>query len=199
MFSFFNELFYGGTEQHDMVAVKSRKKEPRFRPVKRIQGRKRSRVLVTASTDTGDITGNITSTSTTSNNATRANSNEDISFSLEERPLKKSRSVPAPPEGTVRASSKGGDVSHLLNMIPDDVVNHVLSYCGSTEDRFALQTTCKTFHRISNDCEEILNNVSLGGDVTGKGGIVQEEDTPETAAIKLTPFVKAGNLEAIYM
>jgi hypothetical protein len=190
MFSFFNELFNGGTEQHDMVAVKSRKREPLFRPVKRIHGRKRLRVLVSASTDTD--TGNVSTNST----STTSNKNEDISSSLEERPLKKSRSVPAPPEVV---SSKGGDVSHLLNMIPDDVVNHVLSFCGSTEDRFALQTTCKTFHRISNDCEEILNNVSLGGDVTGKGGIIQEKDTPETAAIKLTPFVKAGNLEAIYM
>jgi len=102
-----------------------------------------------------------------------------------ERPAKKTRSV-IPKE------------SKLLTMIPDEVVNHVLAFCGSTEDRFALQTTCKTFHRISNG--DILSSIKLGGDgVTGKGSILTDNDTPVTAAKKLTPFCKAGNLEAIYM
>ena len=89
--------------------------------------------------------------------------------------------------------------SDLLNMVPDEVVTHILSFCGSVVDRFALQTTCKTFQRISNDSDEMLANIKLGGDVTGKGGIILEEDTPATASSKLTPFAKAGNLEAIYM
>lgn len=89
--------------------------------------------------------------------------------------------------------------SKFLSMVPDEVVNHVLSFCGSVQDRFALQSTCKTFQRITTDCDEMLANIKLGGDMAGKGGIVTEDDTPATASNKLTPYAKAGNLEAIYM
>ena len=84
-------------------------------------------------------------------------------------------------------------------MVPEEVVGHVLSFLGSTEDRFALQCTSVQFRRISNT-DQMLANVKLGGEIeTGKNGIVQEEDTPETAAVALTPFARAGNVEAIYM
>ncbi|KAI2512863.1 hypothetical protein MHU86_1409 [Fragilaria crotonensis] len=71
-------------------------------------------------------------------------------------------------------------------MVPTEVLHHVLAFCGSTQDRFAIQTTCKTFQRISNDSPELLANVSLGGDVNGRGGLLRDEDTPATASIKLT-------------
>jgi len=46
----------------------------------------------------------------------------------------------------------------------------------------------------------MLVNVQVGGDRdNGTGGIIQEEDCPETAALALSPFARAGNLEAIYM
>lgn len=46
----------------------------------------------------------------------------------------------------------------------------------------------------------MLVNIKLGGDVeTGKAGIIQEDDTPATTTAALSPFARAGNLEAIYM
>jgi len=84
-------------------------------------------------------------------------------------------------------------------MIPDEVVGHCLSFLGSTEHRFALQTTCQQFHRISNS-DAMLVGVTLGGDTeTERNGIIQEHDTAATAAAALTPFARAGNLEAVYM
>lgn len=89
--------------------------------------------------------------------------------------------------------------SDLLRMVPEEVVGHVLSFLGSTQDRFALQCTCRQFRRISNT-DDMLVKVKLGGDLeTGKRGIIQEEDTATTAAEALTPFARAGNVEAIYM
>jgi hypothetical protein len=89
--------------------------------------------------------------------------------------------------------------SDLLRTVPEEVVGYVLSFLGSTEDRFALQTTCTQFKRIS-DTDDMLVNVKLGGYLeTGKNGIIQEEYTAATAADALTPFARAGNVEAIYM
>jgi hypothetical protein len=87
----------------------------------------------------------------------------------------------------------------LLNKLPEDVVAHCLSFLGSTKDRFALQTTCKLFNDISNS-DAMLANVDVGGDMeTGKGGIIQEHNSPATAAASLAPFARAGNLQALYM
>lgn len=89
--------------------------------------------------------------------------------------------------------------SGLLGTLPEDVMSHCLSFLNSVEDRFSLQTTCKQFRRISNS-DKMLVKIQVGGDrETGKGGIIQDEDTPETAAVVLAPFSQAGNLEAIYM
>lgn len=87
----------------------------------------------------------------------------------------------------------------LLNRLPEDVLSHCLSFLGSTKDRFALQTTCKLFKDISNS-DSMLANVDVGGDMeTGKGGIIQEHNSPATAAASLAPFARAGNLQALYM
>lgn len=89
--------------------------------------------------------------------------------------------------------------SDFLRMLPEEVVGHVVSFVGSMESRFALQTCCTQLRRISNT-DHMLVNIKLGGDLeNGKNGIITEEDTPETAADALTPFARAGNLEAIYM
>jgi hypothetical protein len=86
-----------------------------------------------------------------------------------------------------------------LNTLPEDVVAHCLSFLGSVEDRFSLQTTSKQFHRISSS-DNMMANIQVGGDrETGLHGIVQEQDTPDTSSEKLAPFVRAGNLEAMYM
>jgi hypothetical protein len=108
------------------------------------------------------------------------------------------RAVPVPmPDVSNRPNSQRG--SDLLTMVPEEVVGYVLSFLGTTEDRFALQVTCTQFKRISNT-DSVLVNVKLGGDLeTGKNGIIQDGDTPETAADALTPFARAGNVEAIYM
>jgi hypothetical protein len=83
--------------------------------------------------------------------------------------------------------------------LPEDILTNVLSYCSGVSDRFALQCTNKQFKRIS-DKEEMKIGVEVGGDKkTGLHGIVLETDTPESAAVKLRPYAKAGNLEAIYM
>jgi hypothetical protein len=89
--------------------------------------------------------------------------------------------------------------SDFLRILPEEVVGHVLSFVSSTEDRFALQTACTQLRRISNS-DEMMAKVKLGGDLeSGKNGIITDDDTPETAADALTPFARAGNLEAIYM
>lgn len=89
--------------------------------------------------------------------------------------------------------------SQFLNKVPEDVVAHCLSFLGSAEDRYALQTTCKLFRDISNS-DSMLAKVNVSGDLeTGAGGIIQEHDTPATAAASLAPFARAGNLEALYM
>lgn len=119
----------------------------------------------------------------------------------EERPVKRFRGqnkvvdVKAPKEKKADPQQQ----SALLSKIPEDVVAHCLSFLGSVEDRFALQTTCKQFRRISNS-DKMLAKIQVGGDrETGKNGIIREDDTPEKAAVSLSPFVNAGNLEAIYM
>lgn len=121
----------------------------------------------------------------------------------EERPQKKLRgehvAVPVP---LPNLSTELHDTQHqscLLRMIPDEVIGHCLSFLSSTKDRFPLQTTCQVFHRISNT-DEMLLGITLGGDVeTGTNGIIQEHDTAATASVALTPFARAGNLEAVYM
>lgn len=46
----------------------------------------------------------------------------------------------------------------------------------------------------------MLIGIEVGGDrSTGLNGILQEDDTPETAVDKLDPYLQAGNLEAMYM
>ena len=89
--------------------------------------------------------------------------------------------------------------SSPLDDLPDDVIAHCLSYVGSTEDRFALQTTCKRFLRVSNT-DMMMIGIEVGGDrTTGKNGIIRDNDTPDSASDKLAPFAVAGNLEALYM
>jgi hypothetical protein len=55
------------------------------------------------------------------------------------------------------------------------------------------------FRDISNS-DPMLAQVSVAGNFeTGKRGIIQDHDTPATAAVALAPFARAGNLEALYM
>ena len=118
-----------------------------------------------------------------------------------DRPIKRFRgervvvSVCAPKAKELEVKPQSG----LLGTLPEDVVSHCLSFLNGVEDRFALQTTCKKFRRISNS-DKMLVKIQVGGDrETGKNGIIQEKDTPESAAVALAPFSRAGNLEAIYM
>jgi hypothetical protein len=120
-----------------------------------------------------------------------------------ERPLKKIRgehvAVPVHLPDLSAETHDSQLQSDLLRMIPEEVVGHCLSFLGSTEMRFALQLTCQQFHRISNT-DEMLLGVTLGGELeTGRSGIIQEHDTAATASVSLTPFARAGNLEAVYM
>lgn len=94
---------------------------------------------------------------------------------------------------------KKKQTSDFINKLPQDVVANCLSFLGSAEDRFALQSTCKLFRDLSN-ADSMLENVNVAGDPeTGKGCIIQEHDTPASAAEALSPFARAGNLEAMYM
>ena len=98
-----------------------------------------------------------------------------------------------------KSPAKKGQTSDLIKKLPGDVVAHCLSFLGSTEDRHSLQSTCKLFNKISS-ADPMLSDVDVFGDLeTGKGGIIQETDTPATAAASLEPFARAGNLEALYM
>jgi hypothetical protein len=121
-----------------------------------------------------------------------------------DRPLKRFRGrsklltvpnlVDATPEKEVNKQS-----SEFLTTVPEDVVAHCLSFLGTAEDRFALQTTCKLFRDVSNS-DAMLEKVDISGDPeTGEHGIIQETDTPSSAAATLAPFARAGNLEALHM
>jgi len=97
-----------------------------------------------------------------------------------------------------KSPAKKRQTSDLIKKLPGDVVAHCLSFLGSTEDRHSLQSTCKLFNKISSS-DSMLSDVDVFGDLeTGKGGIIQENDTPATAAAKLEPFARAGNLQALY-
>eukprot|EP00529_Nitzschia_sp_RCC80_P022828 CAMPEP_0113492892 /NCGR_PEP_ID=MMETSP0014_2-20120614/28311_1 /TAXON_ID=2857 /ORGANISM="Nitzschia sp." /LENGTH=478 /DNA_ID=CAMNT_0000386739 /DNA_START=201 /DNA_END=1638 /DNA_ORIENTATION=- /assembly_acc=CAM_ASM_000159 len=86
-----------------------------------------------------------------------------------------------------------------INSLPVDAVSNILSFLGTTEDRSALQNTSKLFRNVSNE-DAMLKNIDVGGDMeTGKGGIIQEHDTPATACTALTKFANAGNLQAQYL
>jgi hypothetical protein len=121
-----------------------------------------------------------------------------------DRPLKRFRgqnkTVAVPnPVATAPKKDQRQRKSEFLSIVPDDVVAHVLSFLGTAEDRFSLQTTCKLFRDISNS-DDMLAKVDVGGDKeTAKRGIIQDHDTPATAAAALSPFARAGNLEALYM
>lgn len=190
MFSFFNDLF-NGTPHHHLknnplstlpntpITNKQNHVNHKSRSAtgKRLVSRKRLRETGGIVSDALDVRHAQHYVVTTDNNS--------VEVCLEP-PAKKVRSV-------VKEESK------LVQMIPTEVLHNVLAFCGSTQDRFAIQTTCKTFQRISDESPELLANVSLGGDVTGKAALLREDDTPTSATIKLTPYCQAGNLEAIYM
>lgn len=121
------------------------------------------------------------------------------------RPLKRFRgrskllTVPSLVEATPEKEQRPKQTSDFLRKVPEDVIAHCLSFLGTASDRFALQTTCKLFRDISNS-DSMLEKVNISGDVeTGKHGIIKETDTPSTAAATLSPFARAGNLEALYM
>lgn len=65
-------------------------------------------------------------------------------------------------EGT---ANKSNEPSELLCMISNDVLSRCLSYVATKSDRFALQTTCTTFRRLS-DSDEMLANLDLDEDWT---------------------------------
>lgn len=79
----------------------------------------------------------------------------------------------------------------ILESLPEDVLSRCLAFAGGVEDRFAVQTTCQQFRRISNQ-EENLKLVDVEN-------IVTDDDSVESALKKLTPFAESGNLKALYM
>eukprot|EP00548_Thalassiothrix_antarctica_P005051 CAMPEP_0194133796 /NCGR_PEP_ID=MMETSP0152-20130528/3814_1 /TAXON_ID=1049557 /ORGANISM="Thalassiothrix antarctica, Strain L6-D1" /LENGTH=262 /DNA_ID=CAMNT_0038829155 /DNA_START=106 /DNA_END=895 /DNA_ORIENTATION=- len=109
--------------------------------------------------------------------------------------LKKLRSeygVPIPMPSPFERSS-------FLRTLPDDVVGYCLSFLGSTQDRNALQCTCRKLRRLSNS-NEILLSIKLGGDTeTGLGGLFSDSDTINSAVHKVSIFARAGNVEALYI
>lgn len=120
-----------------------------------------------------------------------------------DRPIKRFRGeiavlcVSAPKQPTKKLEAK--PQSGRLGTLPEDVLSHCLSFLNGVEDRYVLQTTCKQFRKISNS-DKMLVNIKVGGDrETGKNGIIQVKDSPESAAVALAPFSRSGNLEAIYM
>ena len=131
--------------------------------------------------------------STPTQSATRVRTTEPDDV----RPVKRRRVVSQQQtNGDDRRKSEDGP---SLSSLPEDILTHCLSFLGGVEDRCALQRTNTQFRRISNS-DEMLIGIQVGGDKeTGLNGIITEKDTPDTAADNLTPFVLAGNLEAIYM
>jgi hypothetical protein len=129
---------------------------------------------------------------------------DDVQDDDSDRPRKRLRGqsktcnyVPVVPSSPKKEYKK--QTADLLSKLPQDVVANCLSFLGSAEDRFALQTTCKVFRDLSN-ADSMLENVNVAGNPeTGNGCIIQEHDSPAAAAEALSPFARAGNLEAMYM
>lgn len=68
--------------------------------------------------------------------------------------------------------------SDLLRLLPPHVLSKCLAYIGTRSDRFALQTTCTAFRKLSN-LNHMLVDVDLGGDWTGfvmLSHVVDDED-----------------------
>lgn len=132
----------------------------------------------------------------------RVETGNDHQVEHEDRPIKRFRGervVVAVSAPTKPKKAEPKPQSGLLGTLPEDVLSQCLSFLNTAEDRFSLQTTCKQFRKVSNS-DKMLVNIKVGGDQdTGKNGIIQEEDSPESAAVALAPFSQAGNLEAIYM
>ena len=110
---------------------------------------------------------------------------------------------PASPISPVNVKENARRVKILsetpLDLLPEDIVAHALSFVSGVSDRYALQCTSKQFHRITST-PMMMIEVNVGGDPgTGKNGIILETDTKETATDRLTPFAASGHLEAIYM
>jgi hypothetical protein len=149
-------------------------------------------------------------TTTTTTTTTTATSDFDPSDRPRKRLREQSKTIDfvpvlATPKNTTipqkqsQQQEKKKQTSDLINKIPNDVVAHCLSFLGSADDRHSLQSTCKLFRDLSN-ADSMLANVNVAGDPeTGKGCIIQEHDTPASAAEALSPFARAGNLEALYM
>lgn len=114
-------------------------------------------------------------------------------------PSSSTESIPVFSKSLAQQEQEKKQTSDLIKKLPTDVVAACLSFLGTTEDRYALQNTCKLFRDISNS-ERMLEKVDIVGDLeTGKGGIIQEFDTPASASAALAPFARAGNLQALYM
>lgn len=138
-------------------------------------------------------------------NRGRSAPREDASTTGTESPPSKRRRghrmglVAPSPNRPLNASVDPQLQSDLLRLIPEEVIGHCLGFLGSVQDRYALQTVCVQFKRISNT-DTMLQDIHLGGNhETGQHGIIRESDTPVAAATRLTPFARAGNLESIYM
>lgn len=119
------------------------------------------------------------------------------------RPVKRFRGLngilPTPSKVDVERPEAKPEKKLSLTSMPDDVIVHCLSFLNSAEERRNIQCTSKQFREFSNS-NAMRIGIRVGGDpATGLHGILQEDDTPDTAAHKLSPFAVAGNLEAIYM
>lgn len=138
----------------------------------------------------------------------RVGSSGDLSFDSDDdnsrarkrlRGRSKLTSVPTLVDSPAEENERKKQTSDFLRIVPEDAIAHCLSFLGTAEDRFALQTTCKSFRDISNS-DDMLEKVNIcGNKETGKYGIILEADTPSTAAATLSPFARAGNLDALYM
>jgi hypothetical protein len=138
----------------------------------------------------------------------RGVSRNDVATDLEDncpRPKKRLRErtvltcVPSLVDVSTAEDKQEKETSDLLRIVPEEVIAHCLSFLGTADDRFALQTTCKSFRNISNS-DSMLEKLNIcGNNETGKKGIIQDTDTPSIAAATLAPFARAGNLEALYM
>jgi hypothetical protein len=114
------------------------------------------------------------------NNNSSSSSDEEIPS---ERPIK-----------WLRAETRAIPVvapSLLLQKLPEDLLLRCLLYVNDKKDRCAIQSTARTFRRISNT-PAMIRSVDVSS-------ILVDDDTPDSAGPKLEPFAAAGNLLALYM
>jgi hypothetical protein len=107
------------------------------------------------------------------------------------RDVKRRRTIDQPSSGSSLA---------LLDL-PKEILQQTFSYSSTVSDRFALQCTSAVFREISNSSEVLQTTTLLlttaAHDNDDDSAVIKPSDSSLEIALKLLPFAKAANLDAL--